>query len=87
MSGILDSLRDLNVVTLVAFVPTIILLSYILNFIVDPLGIKSIPGPLLAKFTDAWLGWTSKEGHRSEIVHELHKEHGTHPHPPSLYLH
>ena len=70
-------LPEFNPVTLLIFAPTVVLLSYILNYLVDPHGIKSIPGPLFAKFTDAWLAWVSKEGHRSEVVHELHKELGT----------
>ena len=71
------TVMEFNPVTLIVFPPTVILLSYIINYIADPHGVKSIPGPLLAKFTDAWLAWVSKEGHRSEVVHQLHKEFGT----------
>jgi benzoate 4-monooxygenase len=45
--------------------------------LVDPRGIRAIPGPYLAKFSDAWLGWVSSQGHRSEVVHEAHRKHGT----------
>jgi len=38
---------------------------------------RSIPGPWLAKFTDAWLGRVAARGHRSEVVHQLHKQYGT----------
>ncbi|KAI6019956.1 cytochrome P450 [Pisolithus orientalis] len=37
---------------------------------------RSIPGPFLAKFSDIWLGWVSSLGHRSDVVHELHKKYG-----------
>jgi len=37
----------------------------------------SIPGPLLAKFTNLWLILTAKAGKRSIVVHDLHKRHGT----------
>lgn len=76
MSSVINSLRDVDFVTLVAFVPVLVLLSHVLAYILDPQGIRSVPGPLLAKFSDAWLGWTSGHGHRSEIVHELHKKYG-----------
>ncbi|KAK0545320.1 hypothetical protein OC844_007367 [Tilletia horrida] len=37
----------------------------------------SIPGPLLARFSDAWLILTAKAGRRSVVVHALHARHGT----------
>lgn len=73
---ILPSLQDLNVFGLLTFLPGFLILSYVLSYIVDPHGIRSIPGPFLAKFSDFWLGWISGHGHRSEVVHELHQKYG-----------
>ncbi|KAL5499093.1 hypothetical protein ACEPAH_1611 [Sanghuangporus vaninii] len=38
---------------------------------------NGISGPLLAKFSDAWLGWVAAHGHRSEVVNDLHKKYGS----------
>ena len=81
------TIMEFNLVTLLLFAPSIIVLSYILNYILDPHGIRSIPGPLFAKFTDAWLALVAKDGHRSEVVHELHKKFGTYLPPFRPYFH
>ena len=51
----------------------------ILPYILDKHHIRSnkVPGPVLAGFSDAWLGWTAAHGHRSEDVHVLHQRYGT----------
>ena len=54
----------------------VILAVHLVPYVVDTHGIRSIPGPWLAKFTDAWLGRVAARGHRSEVVHEMHKEYG-----------
>ena len=78
MAGIVDSiLKDLNTITLLFTIPAIVLLVHVVSYVVDPQGIRSIPGPFLAKFSDLWLGWVSGHGHRSEIVHEMHKKYGS----------
>lgn len=76
MTALIDTLRDMNIIILFIFVPIILLLSQFLVYLIDPQSIRSIPGPFLAKFTDAWLGWVSAHGHRSEVVHEMHREYG-----------
>ncbi|EAU89384.1 cytochrome P450 monooxygenase pc-bph [Coprinopsis cinerea okayama7 len=52
------------------------LLVHLVPYFVDTKKIRHYPGPFLAKFSDAWLGWVSKNGHRSEVVHEMHKKYG-----------
>lgn len=54
----------------------LVLAVHLVPYVVDTRGIRSIPGPWLAKFTDAWLGRVAARGHRSEVVHELHKQYG-----------
>ncbi|KAF7986263.1 hypothetical protein HWV62_35176 [Athelia sp. TMB] len=61
---------------LLAAVPAAVIAYHVLAWLLDPQGIRGVPGPLLAKFTDAWLVWTSAHGHRSEVVHQLHQELG-----------
>jgi len=56
-----------------------VLAVHLVPYVVDVRGIRTIPGPWLAKYTDAWLWRTVARGHRSEVVHELHKKYGEHP--------
>lgn len=37
---------------------------------------RDIPGPLLARFSDAWLLLAARRGRRYLIVHEAHKKYG-----------
>jgi len=52
---------------------------HLVPYVVNTRGIRTIPGPWLAKYTDAWLWRVVGRGHRSEVVHELHKKYGEHP--------
>ncbi|KAJ7258960.1 cytochrome P450 [Mycena rebaudengoi] len=56
--------------------PSTIILIHIIVYFVDPYGIRQYPGPLLAKLTSAWLSWVAQKGHRSEVIHELHRKYG-----------
>lgn len=70
---------DLQLPTLLpalAALPAIVILVHVAIYLVDPYGIRQYPGPFLAKFSDAWLGWISPQGHRSEIIHEMHLKYG-----------
>jgi benzoate 4-monooxygenase len=55
---------------------TVVLAVHILPWLLDPHGMRDVPGPFLAKFSDFWLGRVAALGHRSEVVHELHKRYG-----------
>ncbi|KAK0495842.1 hypothetical protein EDD18DRAFT_1389915 [Armillaria luteobubalina] len=54
-----------------------LVLVHLRAFFCGPYGFHSFPRPFLAKFSDARLGWVSYGGHRSETIHELHKNYGT----------
>ncbi|KAJ8472743.1 hypothetical protein ONZ45_g16543 [Pleurotus djamor] len=54
----------------------IVAAAHILPWLWDPHGIRLYPGPFIAKFSDIWLGWVSAQGHRSEVVHEMHEKYG-----------
>ncbi|KAK7045160.1 cytochrome P450 monooxygenase [Favolaschia claudopus] len=56
--------------------PAAVVLVHILVYLVDPYGLRQHPGPFWAKFSSAWLGWVAKQGHRSEVIHELHRIYG-----------
>ena len=62
--------------TIISASALVILAVHVVPYIVDTHGIRSIPGPWLARFTDAWLGRVAARGHRSEVVHEIHKQYG-----------
>ena len=53
-----------------------VLAAHLVPYVVDTHRIRSVPGPWLAKFTDAWLGRVAAGGHRSEVVHAMHKRYG-----------
>ena len=55
------------------------LLVHLVPYLRDPYGFRKYPGPFLAGLSDIWIGRVAAEGHRSERVHELHKEHGEWP--------
>jgi hypothetical protein len=57
-------------------VPTLIVLLHFIPWLVDPHGLRSFPGPRLARFSDLWLGRVAKHGHRSEVVHQMHEKYG-----------
>ena len=40
--------------------------------------VPPLHGPFLAEFSDAWLGWVAAQGHRSEVVHDMHAKYGEH---------
>ena len=63
-------------VILLVSVPLFLYARYFLDYY----NIRSngISGPVLSRFSDIWLGWVAAHGHRSEIVHELHKKYGKH---------
>ncbi|KAH9835376.1 cytochrome P450 [Rhodofomes roseus] len=76
MSSVLDGLSGLPIAAWAGVVVAAVLLVHFVPFIADPFGVRSYPGPFLAKISDAWLGWVAAQGHRSEVVHELHQKHG-----------
>lgn len=71
-----DLLENTDLGYIIALIPFILLVIHLAPWLIDPHGIRGIPGPLIAKFSDAWLGWAAAGGHRSEVVHEIHKKYG-----------
>jgi benzoate 4-monooxygenase len=57
-------------------VPGAILVAHLIPWLWDSHDIRNYPGPFLAKFSDIWLGYVAKKGHRSEVVHEVHRKYG-----------
>lgn len=55
----------------------VVIAGHLLPYFLDPHGIRSYPGPFLAKFTNLWLGRIAALGHRSEVVHGMHEKYGT----------
>lgn len=73
MAGLLNAF---DVQTILLLIPTTVVLVHVINYLVDPHKIGKYPGPFFAKFSEVWLGRVAAEGHRSEVVHELHKQYG-----------
>lgn len=77
MSGLLHLVfGSLSWPAVAAGVPLLIALFHIVPWALDAQRVRDIPGPFLAKFSDLWLGYVSKSGHRSEVVHEMHEKYG-----------
>ena len=53
---LVDALNTLFSLNLVYAAILATLLVHFVPWAIDPRGIRSIPGPFLAKFSDAWLG-------------------------------
>ena len=62
--------------TLAVLASAAFVLGHLVPYLFDAHGLRKYPGPFLAKFSDLWLGYISKNGHRSEIVHEMHQKYG-----------
>lgn len=75
----LVSLRfvDLNHLSALLLIPVPILLAHVISYLRDPYNQRNIRGPFLARFSDIWLGWVASQGHRSDVVHQLHNKYGT----------
>ncbi|TFK48996.1 cytochrome P450 monooxygenase pc-bph [Heliocybe sulcata] len=70
------SIMDADFTNVLIILAIVVALGHVVPYLVDPHGAKNIPGPFLAKVSDAWLGRVTAQGHRSEVVHDLHKKHG-----------
>lgn len=68
--------QGLDFKTVAILISAAFLLVHLVPWLVDPHGIRKYPGPFFAKFTDVWLGWVCKNGHRSEVVHSMHQKYG-----------
>ncbi|KAI6040942.1 cytochrome P450 [Pisolithus marmoratus] len=63
-------------IKLLTLLPLAVVFTHLVPYLTDPFNQRFIPGPFLAKFSDIWLGRVSSLGHRSDVVHELHKRYG-----------
>jgi len=79
-------LHNVNPTYIIAFVvPTLVTLVHLVPWFVDRHGLRSFPGPSVARFSDLWLGRVAQQGHRSEVVHKMHQKYGEpENHPPLL---
>ena len=82
-------IRD-NPLLLLVTLPVATILYWLTAYFVDPHGLRSYPGPFLAKFTDAWIAWSVHSNRWSLAVEDAHKKYGTHArtfrHPNTEHL-
>src|SRR5712691_2290368 len=69
-------LHNVHPALLLAIVPVTVILVHYIPWLVDPHGLRSFPGPCVARFSDLWLGRVAQQGHRSEVVHQMHEKYG-----------
>ncbi|KAF9043501.1 cytochrome P450 monooxygenase [Hymenopellis radicata] len=67
---------ELNTTSFLLSLLSSFVIVHLIIYAFDAHRIRSYPGPFLAKFSDLWLGWVSYHGHRSEVVHEMHRKYG-----------
>ncbi|KAK0202481.1 cytochrome P450 monooxygenase [Desarmillaria ectypa] len=60
----------------VASVVVLTVLVHLVPYLIDSHRLRLYPGPLVAKFSDVWLANVTYKGHRSEVIHDLHKKYG-----------
>lgn len=72
----IDSLIPDRPVYFLFAIPSALVLAHIIPWLYDSHHLRDVPGPWLAKFTDAWLGYWAAQGKRSEHVHEIHEKYG-----------
>lgn len=75
-ASLANAVTNIDWKTCLVAVPVLAVLAHIIPWLVDVHAIRSYPGPFWARFTDLWLGWVAAQGHRSEVVHEMHKKYG-----------
>ncbi|KAH9924737.1 cytochrome P450 [Fomitopsis serialis] len=66
-----------NPFLLLAIVPVALVLVQLAAHFKDASGLRSYPGPFLAKFTDAWMFWVVSHNRWSSTVDSLHRKYGT----------
>jgi benzoate 4-monooxygenase len=57
-------------------IPVALALYFLIPYLTSNTGIRDIPGPFAAKFTNLWLLLRSRQGKRYKSVHEAHKKYG-----------
>jgi benzoate 4-monooxygenase len=73
---LLDFARSLTPVQWLATALVSVVLVHVVPYLWDANRMRQYPGPFWAKFSHVWLGYISSQGHRSEVIHELHKKYG-----------
>lgn len=74
--AIVETLLKLEWKALLGLFVAVVVVGHILAYVSDSHGLRSFPGPILAKLSNLWLARVAANGHRSEVVHELHKKYG-----------
>lgn len=84
--AIVETLLELDWKAVLGLFVAVVLVGHVVAYVSDSHGLRSFPGPILAKLSDLWLARVAANGHRSEVVHELHEKYGEFP-APHFILH
>jgi benzoate 4-monooxygenase len=58
-------------------IPVALLLFYIIPYLTENETLRSVPGPLSARFSNLWLLKQARQGKRYKSVDEAHEKYGT----------
>ena len=72
----LTSQFALNPLLLLVVIPVGFVLTRIFAYFKDYSGLRQYPGPILARFTDAWIFWIVSKNRWADTVDRLHRKHG-----------
>lgn len=61
---------------MLATFPTWLVLYYVIPYFTTYKYLASVPGPLVAKFSNLWVASGARRGKKFEIVDQAHREHG-----------
>ena len=74
--GLFDAVLPSTALGWVTIPVAIIVLFYVGRYVIDPLGVRDIPGPWLAKITPYWLTSQARRTLRYVKVDEAHHKYG-----------
>jgi benzoate 4-monooxygenase len=57
-------------------IPVAFILYYLVPYLTSNTGIRNVPGPFAAKFSNLWLLLQARQGKRYQSVDEAHKKYG-----------
>lgn len=72
----LNYLPKLDLLIALALFFSLFVIVHLLPFLADPHSVRGYPGPLLARFSDIWLGWVAARGHINADIHNAHRKYG-----------
>lgn len=72
-----DFVLKLDVLSILTVAVGVLVLVHLVPYLADPHGIRSYPGPFVARFSKLWLARLAMEGRTATALRKAHEEYGT----------